>query len=154
MIIEEENLLSEDECNFLINFHKKTWSSLGKFHNKTKVLNLTDIRDNFNFIKELEIRITNHIQKINKDTKILFCEIVEWKPKTSMPLHLDFNFNNYSSIINLNNNYIGGETIFADKRIIPKVGKITTFEGSKILHGVNEIKEKSRFTIPIWYVLK
>ena len=135
MIIEEENLLSEDECNFLINFHKKTWSSLGKFHNKTKVL-------------------TNHIQKINKDTKILFCEIVEWKPKTSMPLHLDFNFNNYSSIINLNNNYIGGETIFADKKIIPKVGKITTFEGSKILHGVNEIKEKSRFTIPIWYVLK
>jgi hypothetical protein len=44
------------------------------------------------------------------------------------------------------------ETFIDNKIIVPSKGKIVTFQGSKALHGVNEILKGNRYTVPVWYM--
>jgi hypothetical protein len=154
MITRQENFLTKENCDGLIGFHRKFFEEFGKYHNETKVINLSSIKSKFPFIGAIEYRLNEHIQKIDKDTKVSFFEVVEWRKGLSMPKHKDFLVNNYTSIINLNDDYEGGQTIVDEEIITPKMGQIITFEGSQIPHGVLDVKLKSRFTLPVWYVLK
>ena len=68
-----------------------------------------------------------------------------------MEYHKDFNHQKYTSVVYLNDDFEGGETVVETIAIKPEVGKIVTFEGPKMHHGINEIKKASRFVVPVWY---
>ena len=64
----------------------------------------------------------------------------------------------YSSIIYLNDDYEGGETYIGlpghklnDTIIKPKTGRLVSFRGKDIPHGVNKVTKGTRFTLPAWY---
>ena len=154
-VVEIENFLSSDECNRLIEIHKKLFIHLGKFHNETEVLSvmhlmLTDNEDGI-FARYIYGKITDHIKEVNRSSFIDFFEIVKWKEGLSMSKHFDFDFHTWTSVIYLNDDYEGGETVVGDKEITPRQGKIVTFQGPSVLHGVNKVLKGDRYTVPVWY---
>lgn len=154
-IVEIKNFLSSDECNKLIQIHSKLFTFRGKFYNKTEVLNVmhmlsSDDEDDV-FIKYIHGKLTDHIKTIGRNNFINFFEIVKWKKGLSMPKHLDEPYDSWTSVIYLNDDYNGGETVVDNKKITPQKGKIVTFQGVSLVHGVNEILEGYRYTVPVWY---
>ena len=154
-IVEIENFLSEDECNKLIEMHTKLFAHRGKIHNETEVLNvmymlLYDGKDDI-FIKYIHGKITEHIKAIDKSSFIDFFEVVRWKEKLCMGKHFDFDFHKWTSVIYLNDDYEGGETAVGEDTITPLKGKIVTFQGPSVLHGVNKVLKGDRYTAPVWY---
>jgi len=62
--------------------------------------------------------------------------------------------NKYTIILYLNDNYNGGELYFPqhDLKIKPQSGSILTFPGDHSnIHGVNEVKNETRYTIVSWW---
>ena len=154
-VIEIENFLSGDECNRLIEIHKKLLMHRGKLHNETEVLNvmymMADDNEDDIFVKYIHGKITDHIKAIDRGSFINFFEVVKWKEGLSMPKHFDFDFHAWTSVIYLNDEYKGGETIVGEKEVVPLKGKIVTFQGVSVLHGVNTILKGDRYTVPVWY---
>ena len=66
---------------------------------------------------------------------------------------MDFDYHSHTSILYLNDDYKGGETVVGDKVIKPKKGKIILFEGNKIKHQVLQIRSGIRYTNPTWYMM-
>jgi hypothetical protein len=154
-VVKKEDFLSGNECDRLIDIHKKLFSSQGSFHNETEVLSLMMLllhqdEDNI-FVKHIHGKITDHIKAINKDSFIDFFEVVKWKEGLGMDKHFDFDFHSWTSIIYLNDDYAGGETVVGEKKIAPLKGKIITFQGPSVLHGVNKVLKGDRYTTPVWY---
>ena len=158
-MIEIENFLSKKQCDYFIKFHNdnfdttdNTNKSLNDLGNgeKTEVINFQYFLrlSQFRYVFTL---LCNHIQNINKQSFISYLEIVKWYNGSSQKFHKDSDFLTWTSIIYLNDNYEGGETIVNDKIIKPKQGKIVTFQGKDLEHKVNEIKNNNRYTIPVWY---
>jgi hypothetical protein len=154
-IIEIDSFLSEDECNRLIKIHKQLFAFRGKFHNETEVLNvmymMSNDSENDIFIRYIHGKITDHIKAINKSNFINFFEVVKWKEGLSMKKHFDFDFHAWTSVIYLNDDYEGGETVVGENKITPRKGKIVTFQGVSLLHGVNKVLKGDRYTVPVWY---
>ena len=98
-------------------------------------------------------------------------QIVKWNTGQKMDLHTDTSrftdgFNSaayergvglktpyhyrYSALIYLNDEYTGGETLMEGDVITPEKGKLVIFDSDN-LHGVNEVKDVERFTMPMWF---
>jgi hypothetical protein len=154
-VVEIESFLSVDECNRLIEIHRKLLIHSGKLHNETEVLNVMYMMSSDNeddiFIKYIHGKITDHIKAIDRGSFINFFEIVKWKEGLSMSKHFDFDFHTWTSVIYLNDDYEGGETVVGDKEVVPLKGKIVTFQGVSVLHGVNKVLKGDRYTVPVWY---
>jgi len=155
-IIEIENFLLPSECDNLIEVHNELFDKYGKLHNQTQVLTLMSTLLNSdkksNKLKHLHAKISAHIQDIDKHSFVNYFEVVKWKEGLNMDGHYDFDYHKWTSVIYLNDNYEGGETFVDDKIIIPLKGKIVTFTGSVLLHGVNKILKGNRYTTPVWYM--
>ena len=154
-VVVVENFLSSDECNRLIEIHKKLLMHRGKIHNETEVLNVMymmacDNEDDI-FVKYIYGKITDHIKAIDKGSFINYFEVVKWKEGLSMSKHFDFDFHAWTSVIYLNDDYKGGETVVGDKEVVPLKRKIVTFQGVSVLHWVNTILKGDRYTVPVWY---
>tara|TARA_Y100000389_G_C17450864_1_gene514695 strand:- start:1512 stop:2096 length:585 start_codon:yes stop_codon:yes gene_type:complete len=98
-------------------------------------------------------------------------ELTFWNPGDSMSVHSDNSwqedapdhvkdmehptkYRDYSVIFYLNDDYEGGEIYFPDHdiEISPKKGMAVVFPSNgDYNHGVKEIKNSQRFTIPVWY---
>lgn len=152
MIIEENNFISESDCKSLIAFYKHYYPQYGYPFAGTQLIQLWDLKDKFDFIYALGSKFLNHIHSIDDSVSIDYFEIVERFPTTYMDKHYDFEDQKYTSIVYLNDDYEGGETVIEDVVIKPKTGKIVTFKGPKMHHGINIVMNSSRFTLPIWYI--
>lgn len=154
-VVEIENFLSGDECNRLIEIHKKLFVSHGWFHNETEVLDcmfmLSGQNEDGIFARYIHGKISEHIKAVNKSSFIDYFQTVRWREGLFMPKHVDFNFHTWTSVIYLNNDYEGGETVIGEKEIVPLKGKIITFQGPSVLHGVNKVLKGDRYTVPVWY---
>ena len=157
-IVEIENFLSGDECDRLIELHKKLFFIQGCFFNETEVLDLMFLllfqNEENVFLKYIHGKITEHIKAVNKSSFIDYFQVVRWREGLFMPKHVDHNFQPWTSVIYLNDDYEGGETVLGtlnDKKITPLKGKIVTFQGSSVLHGVNKVLKGDRYTMPVWY---
>jgi hypothetical protein len=151
------DFLTPQECQLLIHIHSYYYAMHGKNHNDTEVLSIisevskAEGNNEPNFIKKLHAKISHHIQNIDKNAYINYFEIVKWKQGLNMGAHYDFDYHTYTSVIYLNEDYEGGETFVESMKIPPATGKIVTFEGNTLLHGVNKIIKGNRYTVPVWY---
>ena len=152
-ILEIDNFISKEQSNYFINYLENNFNLEDKKcfkHRETKAINCINIKDDIEIL-ELGLKLKNLPQKINKKYAINYFEIVKWPTEEYQDEHVDFDYHPYTSILYLNDDYTGGETIVGGKKIIPKKCKLIAFKGSKIPHKVNQIIEGTRYTIPCWY---
>ena len=140
-----DNLLTEDECNFAIDFYKKLEHEAEKHRN---VYPLSILKDEMNYLQ-------TKLSKISKEfnAEIDWIQIVKWPIGSYQNLHFD-DFSEetiLSSITYLNDNFDGGCPIVGNEKVTPKTGDLILFTGKDILHGVEEVTKGTRYTITSWY---
>tara|TARA_R110000787_G_scaffold275228_1_gene383693 strand:+ start:696 stop:1172 length:477 start_codon:yes stop_codon:yes gene_type:complete len=154
---EIENFISNKESQYFINFHKKNYdvenNNYSIKHRQTQVIQCDVLLDKPK-IKEMNILLNKFIQKINKKYVVNYFQIVRWPTYEFQGEHFDFDIHPYTSILYLNDDFKGGETIVGNKLVKPKKCKLISFNGNQIKHQVNLITTGVRYTIPCWYKLK
>lgn len=118
-------------------------------------------------IKEYRFKVCQLVEQ--SFGRVVFPEytaVVLWKKSRSHPRHKDNGYPSdgdtlknrvYTSITYLNEGYIGGETFIktehgTDYISVPKTGAIVIFPSDESAeHGVYEVKEGLRVTLPIWF---
>tara|TARA_Y100001937_G_C6954466_1_gene256141 strand:- start:7 stop:471 length:465 start_codon:yes stop_codon:yes gene_type:complete len=149
-MIEIKNFISNIQSDNLIAFHK-SYFDLNKescrTHRNTQVIDppVTDQT------KEIYNMLTGFIKTINSNLQINYFEIVKWPTGEFQDEHVDFDYHPYTSILYLNDDYKGGETIVSGATIQPEKNKLIGFEGVNLTHSVNQITEGTRYTVPCWY---
>tara|TARA_R100000458_G_C8087984_1_gene119922 strand:+ start:94 stop:561 length:468 start_codon:yes stop_codon:yes gene_type:complete len=146
-----DRFLSEDECDFLIKYYKK--SHIKEGYDTTVILrmkntSLFDLRKSW-----IRYRYLKRIQK-EFSLKLNYDQIVCWPPTSFKIMHKDGKIvkkNDWTSVCYLNDDYEGGETLIEDKSIKPKRGTLVVFPSKKMKHGVSLVKGKSRYTYIAWW---
>lgn len=165
MVHQKENFLTEQECKLLINLHRHVnHFPLKRTHRDTTLIDISnyiamsrlELADStyFEFLRHIESKINSYIKTIDEDAYINYFECVEWPTNSEQDAHHDLDIHPWTSIIYLNDDYIGGETFVGVEdlqQVVPLKGKIITFNGNKKLHGVTKITSGTRYTVPIWY---
>ena len=154
MIHYYENFFTPQQCQHFIKGHSILFNpdkdNRTLYYRKTEVVELHQYFISIN-TKKLNGLLNFAVKKIDKEAFVNYFQIVKWPKGELHKPHKDFERYCYSSIIYLNDNYKGGETII-DKTIIkPKEGLMVLFPGKKMVHSVNKIKKGVRYTIPCWY---
>lgn len=142
--------LSKEETNYFIDFHKQEGRSLAKDFYGNKIIPVIPLLQD-DVLRFVFTRICAHIQAIDNNLFPNNMEIVKWHEDKHQEAHVDFEYHPYTSIIYLNDDYEGGETFIDQRTIKPERGKMITFQGADMLHGVKKIIKGTRYTIPIWY---
>ena len=161
MLIEIENFLEDNLCDYFVEHHKENFQILNieknpeisSQHRNTNIILCEGqaFRRNIHF-KVLLSKLNYLIKSHSKDSLINYSQIVEWPEKSSQDEHIDFDYHPFTSILYLNDNYTGGETMVGNKKICPKKGKLILFDGNNIKHQVLEITSGIRYTNATWYI--
>ena len=149
-IIILDDVLTSTECDQLIHFYKST----GHTHEWSGTYPLS-ISKKMQFAFRKSVKIQQVInQFIDQNVLVDWCEIVKWPPSSFKDKHTDITSETtiFTSVTYLNDDYFGGETFFTDgTKVAPKTGRTIYFDGQYYEHGVNEIQNRDRYTLPIWY---
>ena len=156
-IIILDDVLTVTECDQLINYYKSTghtfeWGGAYPLSLTKRELHSSEEMQ-FAFSKAVKIQQVIN-QFIDQKVSIDWCEITKWPPRSSKGKHTDFasEITIFTSVTYLNDDYSGGETFFTDgTKVAPKTGRTIYFDGQYYEHGVNEVQNKDRYTLPIWY---
>ena len=138
-----DNFISDKQIDFCLNFYKDN-IHLRKKWRDTFPIGITG------FFKDLE----NEYNSFDKKNCVDWLEIVHWPKGSFQEFHKDFESQDtvLTSITYLNDDFVGGETVFKDGIVIkPKKGRTLFFDGQHSTHKVNLIKKGNRYTIPVWY---
>jgi len=152
-MIETKKFLSKKECNFLINFHNLNYGS-DPGTMKWYDLKIIQMLPNVMRIEQFKKILCKLISEARKHSNVYldYADLVEWdEQNVGMIKHKDYSHQCLSSVIYLNDNYEGGETIVGKKIVKPETGKIIFFNGSKVSHSVNKIIKGKRYTIASWF---
>ena len=142
-----DNYLSHDECDRIIEYHKKNKSKTNQYHN---ILPIKLGPDTFPFLSERLSRTS----KFLGNNQVDWAEVVRWPVDSFQDYHLDKTetHTTAASIIYLNDNYEGGETNYEEGTIFkPKKGRLLFFNGMYYRHGVNKVLKTDRYTVATWY---
>jgi len=143
-----DNLLSQSECNTLIDYYKKNENFSQKYRD-VYPLELKTKNPNINF---LETKL-NSISK-NFNSEIDWFQIVKWPINSTQNLHFDnaSQKTTLTSITYLNDDYTGGQTYYEDGTIFkPKKGRSLFFNGQYYKHGVKPVNKNIRYVVAAWY---
>ena len=150
-----KNFINKKLCQFLIKWHEEYWpqldGNLTENHFNQNVINIHNIDKNE--FKYIGAKLNYEIQKISKYHYANYFQLTKWNTGCFAQAHKDIQNHIWSSILYLNNNFTGGETIVCDEIVKPETGKLIIFEGAKLSHSVNKITKGVRYTIPCWYNL-
>ena len=138
-----DNFISDKQIEFCLNFYKHN-IHLSKKWRDTFPIGITG------FFKDLE----NEYNSFDKKNCVDWLQIVHWPKGSFQEFHKDFESQDtvLTSITYLNDDFVGGETIFEDGTIVkPKKGRTLFFDGMYYTHKVNLIKKGNRYTVPVWY---
>tara|TARA_R110000751_G_scaffold305170_1_gene421312 strand:+ start:1705 stop:2166 length:462 start_codon:yes stop_codon:yes gene_type:complete len=142
----KDKFLTKKECKELIKFYE-TKPTCEKF-NTTFPMPLI-----VGSLPKLEKKI-NEIGMYINGSIIDWFQIVKWpSPNLGKELHKDTasNKTTLSSIIYLNDNYIGGHTFFEDgTSFAPVTGRAIFFDGNYYKHGVYSSNKNDRYTVATW----
>lgn len=139
LILIYDNFLSKEECNKYINTFN---SSKPEQYRDTFILK---IKDNLllDYLKD-EFKI----DKLQTPDNL---EIVQWPENSFMDPHYDKG-DTLAFIVNLNDDYIGGETIIDGLKVVPKIGRVVIFSNGRLKHSVNKVEKGNRYTLIGWYI--
>jgi hypothetical protein len=64
-----------------------------------------------------------------------------------------------TSVLYLNDNFDGGQTFITKStgervEVQPKPGRVVAYNGHKLEHGVTQVSNGLRYTLPIWYTIR
>jgi len=147
---EIENFISNEESDYLMQYHKENFNLNKKSNFMWRGTEVIDIGESSKF-KELRNKFNNLVKSEDKDHVVSYFQIVRWPTGEWQPPHLDLYGHTYSSILYLNDDYEGGETVVLNETATPKKNKIIFFRGNRLIHKVNEITKGVRYTVPCWY---
>jgi len=153
MIVVIDNLITHEMVKHVHNLAIEKINCNFSVWNGTKTVDIKNFIDDDVIVGALKL-ITDTASKYCEEAIFDWGQIVEWPIESHQPFHFDTASKNtvLSSITYLNNDFRGGETVFADgTQIAPVPGRTVFFNGNSYLHGVNCVTKASRFTIPIWY---
>jgi hypothetical protein len=162
-----ENFITSEECSILYNECKnelfkykdsntgKQWkdkvSGRDALSNDSKKI-LSNVENNAITLAQKEYQV--ELELASNVT------LVKWIKDDDMGQHVDdfaVFHNNISSILYINDNYIGGEIVFDQYNysIKPKSGTLIMFPGNKYYaHKVNKVIDGNRYTAPFWFKYK
>ena len=150
----EENVLSDNDCKYLIDLFNQsiefthTWSNddIPEKIQTLQVLNVNEILD-LNLFNLLE----NKYKRIFNYKKLDNLEIVKWPINSFAKEHIDGE-DKMGFFIYLNDDYEGGENELVDiHKVKPKKGRMSLFNNGKILHKVNKVTKGNRYMLSGWY---
>ena len=141
-----KNFINKKLCQSLIKWHEEYWpqldGNLTENHFNQYVINIHNIdKDIF---KLIGAKLNYEIQKISKNHYANYFQLTKWNTGCEAEAHKDIQNHIWSSILYLNSNFKGGETIVGDEVVKPETGKLIIFEGAKITHSVNKITKKNK----------
>ena len=146
-----DDFLTEDECDFLIDYYKKYPDK--QTYDATLFLlmkdtSLFDLRKSWIRYRYLKRIIKEFCLKLNYD------QIVFWPPSSFKDMHkdglIDKN-NDWTSVCYLNDDYEGGKTMIESDLIKPRKGRLVVFPSKKMSHGVSLVKRIPRYTYIAWW---
>ncbi len=145
-----DNFLTNTECDFLIDYfkkssHKKEWRGTYLIPLNYQPFNLR--------LSYICFKYTYRIKKKFK-LKKNYDNIVFWPTSSFKKMHRDGAVkknNEWTSVCYLNDNFEGGETLIEDKKIKPKKGRLVVFPSKKLYHGVSVVRKFSRYTYISWW---
>lgn len=171
----QENFLSLEICNGVIeyvsnNLHKFEENISQNVHFWSKrVIDFDKIESSYvrKIMIDKNVDIGNIIQKIcGKKVYPDTYQIIRWFKGYELLPHADkenpdgaehpFPWRHFASLVYLNDDYEGGQIYFPNKGIElkPKPGTLVIFPGtSEFLHGVREVPEGVRYTLPTFFTL-
>ena len=172
-MIEIDNFLSKSDVKILIDYYdntlKRRLSPAHSFWDK-RVLQCHSITQPKvrKLIASTQYRVIAKCCKFYNEEYVYpdHTDIVTWRSGMELKPHVDnMHINNpnlkhdnpyrdYSSIVYLNDDYEGGNTIFPKQnyKTIPKSGKLIVFpSGSSHPHGVTEVTSGIRYTLAMWF---
>ena len=157
MVYSYENFLTPSQCQYFIKRHSDLFHPNNDeriyyhgFHKTQTEVVVFSRYFEYNSYK-LNGLLNFTIKKIDAEMFVNYFEIVKWPTGVWQEPHKDFPHHYYTSIIYLNDNFEGGETVVGKTTIKPKQGLMVLFAGDKEAHSVNKIKKGARYTIPCWY---
>ena len=160
-----DNLLTEQECDYLIDLFEednilRTWRNT---HTFIKDINYADEKIN-PYLNKIMDECKKHF---DEDFRYGWSQIVYWTEGAQQGPHLDKahkktiitsitylndDYEGGETFLLINDDYEGGEPCLLNKFLVkPKKGRTIFFHGMKYYHGVTQIKNGGRYTLPIWY---
>ncbi|AET72630.1 hypothetical protein P29A0810_039 [Synechococcus phage S-CAM8] len=155
-----ENFLSHDFCDWLINYHKVYHPIGGKTFSNRKIANLVTLADktyvdeplsSSDYLKFVLSEHTRVIKTHDPRAFINYSHLVDWEAPIHQPIHQDFWWHTWTSILYLNDDFEGGCTYVDGESIKPKKGAMIMFQGRYVQHGVEPVISGHRYTIATWY---
>lgn len=151
-----ENFLTDKECDELIRIYQVNEAQLAKPFGKTYTFALMGAlpevaEPNAQMIKYVHAKLSALIQHVDNKAYMDYFQLVKWPEKSSMDPHIDQPAHQYTSLIYLNDDYEGGETVVESEAIKPKKGMVVVLKGNVYTHGVNEVTSGTRFMLSAWY---
>lgn len=156
-IVANDSVLSIQECEHLISYINKSESKNKWTHSdvpywQNRIIELKEVDD------DLAIAImTKAYQQIRSSLPLGYeadsFALVVWRQYTEAGLHIDelgFEWREFSSILYLNDDFMGGRTEFPEQKVSvkPKAGMAIVFEAnSRYPHLVSEVESGTRYTI-------
>lgn len=151
-----ENCVTDEDCNYLINFLDNAKDSYGRDDDTRKI----SLRPESEKIKNILLKILDKAKKDfnNNDLFVTSYMISSYGPGYYMDVHVDTEdmseHNKISMVLYLNNDFEGGDIIFPviDFRHSPKSKELICFlsEPKENAHGVQVIKSGKRYVMPVF----
>ena len=134
-----DNFLSDDICNWFMSFHQTMFPLYGSEFENRRIINLTELThvlynnnlpyDVTDYLKIVQANLTTEVRKYDPKAFPNYIHCTEWTAPIYQPIHTDFDEHVWTSILYLNDNFTGGNTIIEGEKIPPKKGSVITFKG-------------------------
>jgi hypothetical protein len=99
--------------------------------------------------------VTDLCKTFDPDIILDYVGVVRWPVGTFMKPHFDKNDVHgpdvFAAMLYLNDDYVGGCTVFDHFECKPETGKLLIFSNSEYLHSVSKVEENERYVLSFWY---
>jgi hypothetical protein len=140
-------LFDLDYCNYVYNF---AINNFIRSNEKNYLFNVITNKSN-EFELEIKEKLKNYINWDNKYVE--WINLTTYETNKYLRLHNDSE-SSQTIVIQLNDEFTGGEFAISDsvEEHITRMhaGDCLMFDGSKLLHGVNQVKSGVRYSLNIW----
>lgn len=163
MIHKHQNFISPNLCERLIILHNEYYPTLGLPAISNSGLNYLDLftccnalqdetsSNSSDPLKYMISHINNFTRSFSPSTYINYCQLVAYPTGSKYTAHVDRDFSSWTSILYLNDNFVGGETVVDGEVIKPEAGKIISFNGNVLEHEVLEVQTGTRYILATWH---